>query len=155
MNFLKRIGPFLLLLVVVLVLLLVVFRDKISHKSTQQNISTAMMNTDAEYIMPMVELTQRMQRITGKTKSMLQAADAGNKWENRRLMLESMDGLASDLRELMDQTNAMLSNQSLMNNAEIRPKVDILRKQMEIMLTAYEKYIVTIESIQEEMNKDN
>ena len=155
MSILKKTGPLLLVLTLVIILLLVVFRDKISHNTAQQNISETMMNTEAQYIMPMVKLTQNMKRITGKTSDMLNAVKADKqRWENQQLMLRSMDSMASNMREMMDQMNAMTSNQNLMNSAEIQEKMNTLRTQLEIMQKSFEKFVLTVDSIQSEIQSE-
>ena len=155
MSILKKTGPLLLVLTLVIILLLVVFRDKISHNTAQQNISETMMNTEAQYIMPMVKLTQNMKRITGKTSDMLNAVKADKqRWENQQLMLRSMDSMASNMREMMDQMNAMTSNQNLMNSAEIQEKMNTLKTQLEIMQKSFEKFVLTVDSIQSEIQSE-
>ncbi len=142
MSILKKIGPLLFVFTLVIILLLVVFRDKISHNTAHQNISETMMNTEAQYIMPMVKLTQNMKRITGKISDMLNAVKPDEqRWENQQLMLRSMESMASNMREMMDQMNAMTSNQNLMNNTGIREKMNTLRTQLEMMQKSFEKFV--------------
>lgn len=156
MSIFQKTGLWLLVLTLIIILLLVVFMDKISHNTAQQNISETMMNTEAQYIMPMVKLTQNMKRITGKTSDMLNAVKADKqRWENQQLMLRSMDSMASNMREMMDQMNAMTSNQNLMNSAEIQEKMNTLRTQLEIMQKSFEKFVLTVDSIQSEIQSEH
>lgn len=155
----KKYAPYVLAILLIIVLLLVVFRDKINEPKEQFSVAETIMNNENQYIIPMIQLSQKIKSLQAKSNSLIEQLEAIENEQanlgNYQFFIQSLNAMIDNLDSMSEQLSGMIANKKMMSKKGVREEVEAMRKSLNGFIFLSEEMLKKAENIIDKISTTN